>query len=63
MRSTSVPEGCQIIDAKGLFVGAGLVDIHTHTGGEYRLWQHPIPGAQYHLKHGITSVLPTPYPA
>ena len=36
MRSTPVPEGCEIIDAKGLYVGPGLVDIHTHTGGEHR---------------------------
>ncbi|MBO5340706.1 MAG: amidohydrolase family protein [Oscillospiraceae bacterium] len=62
MRTTPIPEDCEIIDAKGLYVGPGLVDIHTHTGGEYRLWQNPIPAAQYHLKHGITSLLPTSYP-
>ena len=62
MRSAAIPEGCEVLDAKGLYVGPGLVDIHTHTGGEYRLWQHPIEGARYHLAHGITSLLPASYP-
>jgi imidazolonepropionase-like amidohydrolase len=30
MRKTPVPEGCEIIDAEGLYVGPGFVDIHTH---------------------------------
>lgn len=34
LRSTPIPEDCEILDAKGLYVGPGLVDIHTHTGGE-----------------------------
>ena len=62
MRSTPIPENCEIIDAHGAYVGPGLIDIHTHTGGEYRLWQHPIPAAQFHLDHGITTLLPTSYP-
>ena len=32
-----IPEGAEIIDAQGEYVGPGLVDIHTHTGGDYRL--------------------------
>ena len=62
MRTTPIPEGCDILDAKGQYVGPGLVDIHTHTGGDYRLWQHPIPGAKFHLEHGTTSLLPASYP-
>ena len=62
MRNTTIPEDCEIIDAKGLYVGPGLVDIHTHTGGDYRLWQHPIPAAQFHLDHGTTTLLPASYP-
>jgi len=62
MRNTPIPEGCEIIDAKGEYVGPGLVDIHTHTGGDYRLWQHPIPAAEFHLDHGTTTLLPASYP-
>ncbi len=62
LRSTPIPDNCHIIDAKGAYVGPGLIDIHTHTGGEYRLWQHPIPAAKFHLEHGITTLLPTSYP-
>ena len=32
MRSTPIPEDCEILDAKGLYVGPGLVDIHCHAG-------------------------------
>ena len=32
MRSTPIPEGCDIIDAQGAYVGPGLIDIHTHAG-------------------------------
>ena len=62
MRNTPIPEGCEIIDAHGEYVGPGLVDIHTHTGGDYRLWQHPIPAALFHLEHGTTTLLPASYP-
>ena len=62
MRNTPIPEGCEILDAEGAYVGPGLVDIHTHTGGDYRLWQHPIPAAQFHLDHGTTTLLPASYP-
>ena len=62
MRTTPIPEGCEILDAQGAYVGPGLVDIHTHTGDCYRLWQEPIPGCRYHLKHGTTTVLPASYP-
>lgn len=61
MRTTPIPEGCEIIDAKGLYVGPGLVDIHTHTGGTHQFWQNPIPAAQFHLAHGTTTVLPASY--
>ena len=61
MRTTPIPEGCEIIDAEGKYVAPGLVDIHTHTGGEHQFWQDPIPAAQFHLDHGTTTVLPASY--
>jgi imidazolonepropionase-like amidohydrolase len=32
-RKVRIPEGCRIVDAKGLYVGPGFVDIHSHAGG------------------------------
>lgn len=61
MRSTPIPEGCQIIDAEGQFVGPGLVDIHTHAGGVHWFNQEPIEAAQHNLAHGTTSVLAVLY--
>jgi len=29
MRNTPIPEDCQIIDAEGLYVAPGLIDIHS----------------------------------
>ena len=59
MRSTPIPEGCEVIDAKGAYVGPGLVDIHCHAGDGLRYHQDPIHAATYHLKHGTTTVLAT----
>ena len=57
MRSFSVPEGCEIIDAEGLFVGPGLVDIHNHAGNGHWFYDEPIEAAQFNLQHGTTTVL------
>ena len=61
MRTTSIPEGCEIIDAEGLYVGPGLVDIHNHSGGGHWFFDEPIPAARFNLEHGTTSVLATLY--
>ena len=60
MREKEIPEGAEIIDAKGAYVGPGLVDIHTHAGGDIKFTNDPITAAQAHLKCGTTSVLATP---
>jgi len=60
MRTTPVPEGCEIIDAKGLYVGPGLVDIHCHAGNGVKFAEDPIRAAQQHLQNGTTSILATP---
>ncbi len=61
MRVTPIPDGCEIYDAEGLFVGPGLVDIHNHAGGGHWFKDEPIPAALFHLAHGTTSVLATLY--
>jgi len=60
MRSTPIPEGCEIIDAKGLYVGPGLVDIHCHSGTGVRFIHDPVTAQKEHLECGTTSILATP---
>ncbi len=56
-----IPEGTEIIDAKGLYTSPGLIDIHNH-GSEFDLFvNEPYKCAEYFLKHGQTTVLPTIY--
>ena len=59
MRTTPIPEGCEIIDAEGLFVGPGLVDIHSHAGNQVRFQNDPYLAAEEHRRNGTTSVLAT----
>ena len=61
MRTTPIPENCEVIDAQGLFVGPGLVDIHAHNGGKAAFYEEPKEAAQYHLKGGTTTILPALY--
>ena len=61
MRHASVPDGCEKIDAEGLFVGPGLIDIHTHASDRVFFIDDPAEAAQYHLRHGTTTVFPALY--
>ena len=56
-RKLAVPAGCEVIDAQGLFVGPGLVDIHNHAGGRHWFYDEPIEAAQFNLAHGTTTIL------
>ena len=60
MRTTPVPEGCEVIDAKGAYVGPGLVDIHCHSGTGVRFIDDPAKATQEHLANGTTTILATP---
>ena len=51
----------EIIDAKGGYVGPGLVDIHTHADGQTFFTEDPIAVAKTLLEHGVTDVLPALY--
>jgi len=57
-----VPDGAEIIDAGGLFVGPGLFDQHNHgynRYGERIPVEQDVRGmAMAHLKHGTTSITP-----
>ena len=61
MRSTPIPTDCQVVDAEGLYVGPGLVDMHNHAGGGHWFYDEPIEAAQHNLEHGTTSILATLY--
>ena len=61
MRSKKIPDGCDVIDAKGLYVGPGFVDIHTHAGGRDLFREHPARAARVHLSHGTTTLFPALY--
>ncbi len=60
-RDIAVPEGAEVLDGHGLYLGPGLVDIHTHAGGESWFNRDPGAAARHHLRHGTTSVLATLY--
>ncbi len=55
-----IPEGAEIIDAEGAYVGPGFVDIHVHGGIGENLFVDPETVAEHFLKHGETTILATP---
>ena len=59
--SFDVPENAEKIDAEGLYLGPGFVDIHVHGGGGYNFFDNPEKAARHFLKHGETTVLATSY--
>ena len=61
MRKNPVPEGCEVIDAQGEYVGPGFIDIHTHSDGRIFFQDDPVLASQHHLKHGTTTLLPALY--
>ena len=60
MSKTEIPEGAEIIDAEGEYVGPGFIDIHVHAGNKVRFSEDLIPPVKFHLSHGVTTILPTP---
>lgn len=61
MKEIPVPSGALIFDAKGLYVGPGLIDIHTHAVDKKWIFEHPEETSRSLLNHGVTSVLPALY--
>ncbi|MBQ6702372.1 MAG: amidohydrolase family protein [Clostridia bacterium] len=56
-----IPDSAEIIDAEGLYVAPGFVDIHVHGGGDSMFHDDPVKAAKHFLKHGETTVLATLY--
>ena len=59
-RNIAIPDGAQVIDALGAYVGPGFVDIHVHGGDGKSTCFHPVEAAEHFLKRGTTSLLGTP---
>ena len=57
-KSVTIPKDCEIIDAEGMYIGPGLIDIHTHADGETYFHDDPVKCCETLLSHGVTSVLP-----
>lgn len=54
-----IPDNTEIIDADGLYVGPGFVDIHVHGGGGAEFLKEPLKAAEFFLHHGTTTIFPT----
>lgn len=57
----SIPKNCEVIDANGLFVAPGLIDIHNHGSQNCFFVDDPESCCNHFLAHGQTTVLPTFY--
>lgn len=58
------PEADETVDCGGKYLSPGFIDVHCHGGGggsfmSMDLEQH-IQAMEMHLKHGVTSLTPTP---
>ena len=59
--AVEIPASAEVIDAQGLYVGPGFVDIHTHSDGRVFFQEDPERASVHHLCHGTTTVLPALY--
>ena len=59
-KNLEIPAGTEILDAKGMWVGPGFVDIHVHGDGGNWCWEeNPEMIAPHHLRHGTTTMVAT----
>lgn len=57
------PDDCISIDAEGMYVAPGFIDIHVHGGGGHDFMDGTVEAyvkaAEKHAQHGTTSLVPT----
>ena len=51
----------EIIDLGDNYITPGLIDIHCHSSLKYSAVENPFEVADFHLSHGVTSMLLTLY--
>ena len=57
----TIPHDAQILDAHGLYTAPGLIDLHNHGCPDFLFHENPAACAEFFLRHGQTTVLPTFY--
>ena len=57
--SVNIPEDAEVLDAGGMIVGPGFVDIHVHGGDGAYFYTDPLKAAKHLLSHGETTQLAT----
>ena len=59
----AIPDECQVIDADGMYVSPGFIDLHVHGGGGYDFMDCTVEAfeniSKTHLKNGATTIVPT----
>ncbi|MBE6828025.1 MAG: hypothetical protein E7514_05360 [Ruminococcaceae bacterium] len=58
----AVGNGAEVYNCEGLYLSAGLIDLHVHGGGGYSFMGNEsdiLHAAEAHRKNGVTSILPT----
>jgi N-acetylglucosamine-6-phosphate deacetylase len=56
-----IPESAERIDADGLYLAPGFVDVHNHGGDGAWFYLDPEHASKHFLAHGETTILPTLY--
>lgn len=60
-KDTLIPEGAEVIDAGGRYVGPGFVDLHVHGADGKNINFECEAVADYYLTYGTTSILASPW--
>lgn len=54
-------DNCEVLDGRGMYLGPGLIDIHTHGAKDRFIIENPKLASDYLFEHGVTSALTALY--